>query len=186
VVTDQVKTRRRHQGRELLDQLLGLEHDVGRAVSPAVLELVEKPRVLHLRETLGGDRAPGNVLAQALQSATIPGWDGDVRVQADAAHAGAALAFEGREIVRIDAVAHAQHALTRSVARGDAAGDGGAAELRQQRLVLGQGIGLRAIGLGAEAAALEEPAAGPEGRPEPLRSLLDIASSYRTSSRKPG
>jgi hypothetical protein len=82
-------------------------------------------------------------------------------VQADAAHAGAALAFERRDVVRVDAVAHAQHALARSAARGDAAGDGGAVELRQERLVLGQGVGLRGIGLGAEAPAFKEPRDAP-------------------------
>ena len=38
----------------------------------------------------------GHVATEALQSATIPGGEGHVRVQADAAHAGAALAFERR------------------------------------------------------------------------------------------
>jgi hypothetical protein len=143
---------RRDQGRELLDELLGLEDDVGGAVAPAVLEPVEKPPVLHPREPLGGDRRAGHVAAEALEAETITGGDGHVRVQADAAHAGAALAFECRKILRIDAIAHAQHALARSATRSNAAGDGGAVELRQERLVLGQGIGL-----GAEAPAFEEP-----------------------------
>jgi len=86
-------------------------------------------------------------------------------VQADAPHAGAALAFERWEIVRVDAVADAQHALARSAARGDAAGDGGAVELRQERLVLGHGIDLRGIGLGAEATAFEEPRDAPGDLP---------------------
>jgi hypothetical protein len=43
VVAHEVEAGRRHQGRELLDELLGLEDDVGRAVAPAVLELVEEP-----------------------------------------------------------------------------------------------------------------------------------------------
>ncbi len=86
-------------------------------------------------------------------------------MQADAAHAGAALAFEGRKIVRIDAIAHAQHALARSAARGDAAGYGGAVELRQERFVLGQGVDLRGIGLGAKAPAFEEPRDAPGDLP---------------------
>ena len=165
VVANQMEAGRRDQGRELFDELLGLEDDVGRAVAPAMLEPVEKPPVLHPREALGGDRRAGDVATEALESAAIAGGDGHVRVQADAAHAGAALAFEGRQIVRIDAIAHAQHALARSAARGDAAGDGGAVELRQQRLVLGQGIDLRGIGLGAEAPALEEPRDAPGDLP---------------------
>ncbi len=38
VVADPVESRRRHQGRELLDQFLRLEEDVGRAVAPARVE----------------------------------------------------------------------------------------------------------------------------------------------------
>jgi len=94
VVADEVEAGRRDQGRELLDELLGLEDDVGRAVAPAVLEPVEKPPVLHPREALGGDRRAGHVAAEALESAAIPGGGGHVRVQADTAHAGAAVAFE--------------------------------------------------------------------------------------------
>jgi hypothetical protein len=96
VVADQVEAGGRDQGRKLLDELLGLEDEVGRAVAPAVLEPVEKPPVLHPREALGGDRRAGHVAAESLEAATIPGGDGHVRVQADAAHAGAALAFELR------------------------------------------------------------------------------------------
>jgi hypothetical protein len=40
-----VEARRRDQGHELLDELLELEDDVGRAVAPALLELVEEPSV---------------------------------------------------------------------------------------------------------------------------------------------
>jgi len=63
VVTHEVEAGRRHQGRELLDEFLGLEDDVGRAVAPAVLQLVEKPPVLHPQEALGGDRRAGHVAA---------------------------------------------------------------------------------------------------------------------------
>jgi hypothetical protein len=156
-MADHVEAGRRGQGRELLDELLGLEDDVGRAVAPAVLERVEKPPALHPREALGGDRKTGQAAAEALESAAIAGGGGHVRVEMDADHAGAALAFERREIVRVDAVAQAQHALARSAARRDTAGDRGVVELRQQRPVLGQGIDLRGIGLAAAAAAFDEP-----------------------------
>ena len=46
VVADQVDSRGRHQGRELLDQLLRLEDDVGRAVALAMLEAVQEPSIL--------------------------------------------------------------------------------------------------------------------------------------------
>jgi hypothetical protein len=47
VVADEVEARRRDQGGEPLQELEGLEDDVGRAVPPAVLEAVEEAAVLH-------------------------------------------------------------------------------------------------------------------------------------------
>jgi hypothetical protein len=56
VVADQVETGRRDTGRELLDELLGLEDDVGRAVAPAVLQAIEEPPILEAGESLGRHR----------------------------------------------------------------------------------------------------------------------------------
>jgi hypothetical protein len=71
----------------------------------------EEPTVLELGEPLGRDRRACHVPAQALEAATITGRDGHVRVQAHAARARAALALARRDALRVDAVAHAQHAL---------------------------------------------------------------------------
>jgi hypothetical protein len=40
-----MEVRRRDQGRELLEELQGLEDDVGRAVAPAILQPVEEPAI---------------------------------------------------------------------------------------------------------------------------------------------
>jgi hypothetical protein len=47
---------RRHQGRELLDEFLGFEDDVGGAVAPPVLQTVEEPTVLAPGEPLRRNR----------------------------------------------------------------------------------------------------------------------------------
>jgi hypothetical protein len=52
VVADEMEARRRDRGGEPLQELEGLEDDVGRAVPPAVLEAVEEAAVLHAREAL--------------------------------------------------------------------------------------------------------------------------------------
>jgi hypothetical protein len=142
VVADEVEARRRHQGRELLEELLRLEDDVRRAVAPAVLQTIEERSVREPREPLGRHRRSRHVAAQALEAAPVARRDGDVRVQAHAADARAALALE-RPDLRVDAVADAQHALAGAAPRGDAAADRGAVELGEERL-LGQPVGLRA------------------------------------------
>jgi hypothetical protein len=63
VVAHEVEAGRRNQGREVLDQLLRLEDDVGRAVAPAVLEAVEELTVLEPRESLGCHRRAGHITA---------------------------------------------------------------------------------------------------------------------------
>jgi hypothetical protein len=49
MVTHGVNPRRRNQGGELLDQLIGCEKDGRGPVAPAALELVEKSAVGELR-----------------------------------------------------------------------------------------------------------------------------------------
>jgi hypothetical protein len=135
VVADEVEARRRDQGRELLDELLGLEDDVCRAVAPAVLQAIQEPSVLESRQAFGRHRRPGHVAAQALEAAPVASRDGDVRVQAHAPRARAPLALESRERFGVDAVADTQHALARATPSGDAPGDRGGRELGEERLL---------------------------------------------------
>jgi hypothetical protein len=78
-------------------------------------------------------------------------------MQAHAAHARAALALEHREIVHVDAVADAQHALARAGAGSDAARYRGCIEQGDQRLFVRERVGLGRIGSGSQAASLEQP-----------------------------
>ena len=78
-------------------------------------------------------------------------------MQAHATDARAALALEHRDIVYVDAVAHAQHPLASSATGGDAARHRGCIEQGEQRLLVRQRVGLGGIGVGREAASLEQP-----------------------------
>jgi len=75
-----METRRRHQGRELLEQLQGFEDDVGGAVAPAMLQPVEEAAIVEPRQPLRGDGRPRHVAAQALEAAAVASRDRDVRV----------------------------------------------------------------------------------------------------------
>jgi len=84
--------RRRHECRQLLDELSRREHGVRRAVAPAVLEPVEEASIAQPRESLGRDRRVRAVATQAFEAAAVARGDRDVGVDADATHARAALA----------------------------------------------------------------------------------------------
>lgn len=148
-----MEARRRDQRCELLDKILRREDDVGRAVAPAVLEAIEERSVRESGEALGGDRRAGHVAAQTLEPAPISGRDGHVGVQAHAANARAALALQDLDVVDVDAVAEAQHALAGAPARGDAAADRGGVERGEERLLVREPVHVRAVG---QAAALEQ------------------------------
>ncbi len=54
MVPDEVDPGWRNECGELFEQLQRLQPDMGRAVAPALLELVDQPAVGRLRQTLGG------------------------------------------------------------------------------------------------------------------------------------
>jgi len=56
---------------ELLQKLERLESEVGRAVAPAVSELVEQTPVRQARQPLGGDRRSRRVTAKTLQASVV-------------------------------------------------------------------------------------------------------------------
>jgi hypothetical protein len=80
-------------------------------------------------------------------------------VDAGTPDARAALALQHGEIVGVDAVAHAEHALSAAGARRDAARDRGGVERRQQRLLPRERVVLR--GVVAEPSALLQPSQPP-------------------------
>ncbi len=156
MVADEVEAGRRDQGGEPLQELEGLEDDVGRSVAPAVLEAVEEAPVLHAREPLGRDGRPCHVAAQPLQPEAVTRGDGDVRVKAHASHGRAALPLDEGEIVGIDAIAEPQDALPGARSHRDATGERGG-ERCEQRLLVVERISLRGIDVGSEPPALEKP-----------------------------
>ena len=135
MVADEVDSRRRHEGGELLHQLQGIEDDVAGSIAPAVLEAVEQPPVRETCEALGRHGRPRHGTAQPLEPTAIAGRHDDVRVETDTAHAGAALALERRKILSVDSVADAEHAASRARSRRHAARDRGGIETGEQRLL---------------------------------------------------
>jgi hypothetical protein len=107
----------------------------------------------------------GVLWLELLEPKAIAGGHSDVRVQADTAHARAALTSERGEVLRVDAVADTKYAPPGPGSRRHAARDRGGVEAGEQRLLLGQEI-LRRVGVGAETPALEQPR---EARRDPLR-----------------
>jgi hypothetical protein len=61
MVADQVPPRRWHQGRELAQQLRGLQHQLGPAIGQRALELVGQPAVGQGPKALQRDRSAGVV-----------------------------------------------------------------------------------------------------------------------------
>jgi hypothetical protein len=66
-----MEARRRHEGRQLLHELAGLEDDVGRAVAPTVPQAIEQASIVEAGEPLGRERRPRDVTAQALEAAAV-------------------------------------------------------------------------------------------------------------------
>lgn len=91
VVPDEVDPGWRNECGELFEQLQRLEPDMGRAVAPALLELVDQPAVGRLRQTLGGQRETRGVAAQALEPTPVSRGYANVGVQADPVDDRAAL-----------------------------------------------------------------------------------------------
>jgi len=138
VVAHGVKTRRRDQRGQTVDQLQRLESDVGRSISPAVAQLVQQAAVRHLAQPFRRHGRPPGIAAESLQTLPVVPRDGDARVQAEAVGAGEPrgplrrIAFSRHDR---DAVAKTQYALPGARTRRGFALDRGGEQLRQQRIV---------------------------------------------------
>jgi len=104
-------------------------------------------------------------------------------VQAHAAEARAALAQGRGQILGVDAVAEAQHALAGAPARGDAARDRGREELGEERLRVRQRIRLHRVDARAEAAVLEEAGEPPRHLTRDPRHLGVVGGRERVEAR---
>jgi hypothetical protein len=84
LIPDQVRAGRGDERHESLQKLERLEHDVRRAIPPAMPQAVEQAPILEAFQPRGGDgRAPA-VTAQPLETPAVAGGDGDVGVQREA------------------------------------------------------------------------------------------------------
>ena len=156
MIADHVEAGRGDERGEFRDQFQRVEDDVGGSIRPGALEAVGEPGVERLRETFDGQGRPGGIAADPFQSRAVGGGDGDVGVEAEAGYGGAR--GSGQELARllIDPDSGDRDPSSRVGTGGDAARDGGAVEGRQPRLKVGEGIDLVGIGIGTQAAALEQ------------------------------
>lgn len=83
MIPDEVEPGRRNQSRELRQELERFEHNMRRAVAPAVPELIQKPAIGQDRQALRGYCRARNISAEIFQLAAGPGGNADIRVQAE-------------------------------------------------------------------------------------------------------
>jgi hypothetical protein len=71
VVADQVGTGGRDEGDQAVQELVRLEHDLGRAVAPAMAQVVEKPAIGQAFQAIGRHgRAPASAATASRVTAT--------------------------------------------------------------------------------------------------------------------
>jgi len=87
VVSDRVDPRRRYQGGEPSEEIVGLEEQEERAATGA-LHPVDELAVLALREPLKREWRPDRVAAESLQPLAVVLVDANARVQREAVEAG--------------------------------------------------------------------------------------------------
>ena len=172
VIDQQIDRRAGRDGRELLQQLHGVEQQVGGAVPPGGLELEEDAAVGAQAQPVLGQRRAQQIAAQVFEAGAIVRGNPDIGVEIEAIELGLARPARG-------GVAHsglgpeATHARAGARAEGDAALDGGADEPGQDGGGLGERVGRDAVVVGLETAA------GEEARPTRART---VARTCATSS----
>ena len=95
--------RRGNEGREFRNELEQQEADVGRAVAPAMTELIQDPAVGKARQPVHGDRRSRDVAAQALQPLAVAGGHGDVGMEARAGDVRATTFLAARAVDPMEA-----------------------------------------------------------------------------------
>jgi len=156
VVEQQVHPRTGDEGSQLLEELDGLEEEVGGAIAPDRFEFDEDAAVRAEAETVLGERGAKEIAAELLEAGGIVGGDPDVGVQVEAVEVGLAGAARG-EMPEIGLVAEATDAGAGPGAEGDAALDGGAHEASQDGRGLGEWVGGCVVVFRLELAAGEQP-----------------------------
>jgi hypothetical protein len=137
-----MRTRRRNEGHQSIQQLVTRHQDVGRAIAPRGLETQGESSVGAFFEAVVCERGPGDVSAEPLKAAAVSRGDGDVGVQAHACvlgHAGRSFGI-GVRVVGLDAIAQASPALAGVGSGGDPGAQRGGGERREQGLGSGEGI----------------------------------------------
>ena len=89
MISYEIKHGRWNESRKLRHKLQRFEHNMRRAVAPAMSEAVQQPPVGQDGQTLGGYGRPSRITAEIFQLAASFGGNADVRVQAEAGNGGA-------------------------------------------------------------------------------------------------
>ena len=82
MVANLMRTRRRNERHQSLQQLVTLHQDVGRAVAPRGLETQGEPSIGAFFETVACERGAGDVTAEPLEPTAVLRGDGDVGAKA--------------------------------------------------------------------------------------------------------
>jgi hypothetical protein len=155
VIQDQVDRRPRDDGRELLQELDGLEEQVRRAIAPHRLELDEEASIGAEADAVLGERGAEEVAAELLEAGAIVWGDPDVGVEVEAVELGLARAAGG-DVAEGRPVAEAADAGAGAGTEGDAALDGGAGEAGQDGRGVGERVRQGRVVSGVEVAAGEQ------------------------------
>ena len=142
-----MRPRRRDQGRQPLEQLPPLHHDMRRPVSPGRLEPIGESTIGHRLEATQGQRGTRDITTESLESLSIACRDRDVGMQAHAALTNAARGDHGPGLdsrlvllPRLHPIPEPSPRLARLGSRRDPGADRGRAERRHQRIIRSEGI----------------------------------------------
>ena len=129
---------------------------MGGSISPRPLEAIEQAVAGERLQTLGGNRWPGTIAAQSLQSAPVCCRNGSVRMQAEARDAGAARAGEGVHALGIDLIPDTRDPAPGIGTKSHFARYSGGVKASQPRLIAGKRIRLLRIAVGSQTSTPEQ------------------------------
>ncbi len=152
MVADLVGAGGRDEGDQAAQKLVRLEHELCRAVAPAMAQVVKQPAIGQTFQAIGRHGRSRDIAAEAFEAAAIAGGDGDIGVQGEAHGGGAAGCSGCRHILGVDAVA----APGGASAAGGQSADRVGSETCELGLCGGERVGVGGVGFAAEAAALQK------------------------------
>ena len=115
---------RRDEGGQASHELERREAQMGGAVAPAGLELIEQLAIGTLVQSLAGDRRPRDIAAEALEALAIARRNRNACMEVDSAQGDAELPRCALEVFDVDAISEACQWASRSRSEHGTAPDG--------------------------------------------------------------